>query len=405
MKRVGDAYVFSFNGVFPTEIEVSDVRRKNDGWHSWLTVRSLEPRKHLMAGEHNLGSTQTRHSLAKLLEGRLPLSGLQDDLDWAQRLEYACIQTVQSERVGLPFIKVGSRPQEERHEFWLLEPYLRVGHPSMLFGDSGTGKTSLAILIGGLIAAVKGPVGFLDWENDADETEDIIHELRTGQNLDIPDFFYRRESHPLHAIVGQVKRLIDQEGIVLAIIDSVGYALGGSPEDSADTLRFYSAVRQLGTTVLLIDHVKKTPDGRPIGSNYKRAEARILYEVTAHQEPDEPSLHMALRHEKANRGALRKTHGLRIDYGDGWRRFAHEQITVPELVKGLPHKEQISQYLRGASGLCTAEEIAEGTGIKLGTLKARLSELSREGKVYVSNATGYARRYSLLSDRMEEGVE
>ena len=44
----------------------------------------------------------------------------------------------------------------------------------------------------------------------------------------------------------QVKKFIDQEGVVMAVVDSVGAACGDDPERAEPVLRFFSAVRSLG---------------------------------------------------------------------------------------------------------------------------------------------------------------
>ena len=410
IRKEGDAIIYHWPTPDSVEIEIDNIHRKGDDWLCWMAVRTRAPgmAPHLSEGSHNLGAMQSRTALSRHLETRMPLGNRPGLPDWASYLEMACVLTVRGEKEGQPFTKVGNLPPDQRHDFWLVEPLVRIGHPTIIFGDGGTGKSTLAALIascvvsgiamGGFTPSYQGPVLWLDWETDREEVDQTIKLLREGHDVEIPEFIYRREVLPLYLTAHQARKIIDREGVTMTVVDSVGYAFGGKPDEEVG-LRFFSAVRALNCTSLLLDHVVKAESGgKPIGTVYKHNEARLTFELKATHAANE--MHVGVYQRKANRGGFTPPFGLRVEFGENHIRYGREEIREAELVKGLNQRDQVERAL-GVGDLMTAGDISTLTGIPEQSVKARLSELVKADKarVFPTVGTGHARRYALLSER------
>jgi len=65
--------------------------------------------------------------------------------------------------------------------------------------------------------------------------------------------------------VSKVRAIVVKHNIQLVIVDSIGKARGGNPNDPEETLKLFNALRKIGAPSLIIDHMSKaslaTPDG------------------------------------------------------------------------------------------------------------------------------------------------
>lgn len=408
VSRCGDAHLYSWPAPDYVEIEIDQVHHKGDlDWIGWLTVRTRAPgmSPHLLEGKHNLAAPQSRAGLARQLDSKMP--GVQ----WTAALEMACILTIRAEKEGAPFEMIGSRPDDEQPPF-VLEPVVRRGAVTTLFGPGGELKSTVAMLFGQLVSAghaghgftpaIPGPVGYLDYETDAGDLDDTHKRVRRGLGVDVPDLFYRREVWPLHQTAAQWRRLIDREGIVMVIIDSIGAACGDDPEKAEPVIRFFSAVRSLGVAALCIDHVTHSDKGRPFGSVYKTNATRLTFEIRKQQGGADEDVHIGLYPRKANKGALIPPIGVAVSYADDAITFRREDIREPSLREGLPASQQIKLALQEGRQAMTIADIAEATGLKETIARARTQDLVKAGAVVIVPIRGMANKYALRTNR-EEG--
>ena len=90
-------------------------------------------------------------------------------------------------------------------------------------------------------------------------------------------------------------------------------ALGGDAGNDEKVLAFMTAIRQLETTVLLIDHMTKGADSQErgaFGSSYKRNQARSYWEM---RQAADGEMTMGLYHRKTNLGRLGPPVGLSLE--------------------------------------------------------------------------------------------
>lgn len=406
IERVGSAYRYRWPFPEPVQVDVDDVRQKSGEWMAYMTVRYPAPGydPHLFEGNHNLSALQGRTSLVRHLTSRV------SSVDWTKYLEVACVLTIRAEREGEPFVAASDLPQEER-PFWLIEPVVRVGLPTIIFGDGGAGKSTTALMLASTVLSgmeIAGfqplwtaPVLYLDWETDQEEINDSLNALRTGHNLNIPDIYYRREIWPLSQTVRQVKKFIDEKAVQLTVVDSIGAACGGEPESAEVTLRFFQAVRSLGCACLCISHItKEGSKGKPFGSAYMHNSARLTFELRRHQLPEDSVMHLGLYHTKANKGGMRRPMGLRVEFGEGSIRFDREDIPRELGVALSPTaRGKIRAAMLDARESVTVGQIVSMTGLPEVVVKARLSEMVKQDDVtrliFREDGARSASRYAL----------
>jgi len=111
---------------------------------------------------------------------------------------------------------------------------------------------------------------------------------------------YRHCALPLAEDLNEIRRIVLEGDIKLIIVDSLGAACGGDMNSAEVATRFFSAIRQLPVTPLLISHVSKEVEKEktPFGSVYFYNYARNVYQLRKHEEEDEITL--GLWHKKCN---------------------------------------------------------------------------------------------------------
>lgn len=335
-----------------------------------LTVEQA-PEGHLMCSRLSLSLQQSRNGAAGYLSRR------SHGVDWAGLLEAFCLEVLRREREGVAPVKLGQRPPRESVDF-VLAPILPIGKATILYGEEGTGKSTLAAAIAVAVASgtstfshwsvpAPRPVLVLDWEADSDDWNDLVCAVAGGIGIEAPDAIWHQSmAGPLTMDVHRLARLIAEHGAGLVIVDSVGLA-SPSSRDGADAaegaLRLFSALRVLGTTSLLLDHVAKAAENgsgsRPYGSVYKAALARATYELRASEESDpEGDRHLAMFHRKANTTARQAPVGIRVSRSAGEVLLTWEPVMLADdrIAKGASLVDRIRDSL--GRGSLSVDEIA-----------------------------------------------
>src|SRR5262245_42613684 len=183
---------------------------------------------HLHQARFNLSSTQSRHTLAKALVARTSLP----DLAWADILEDFCRRVLGADDHGEPVTMVGARPRSVSRPY-RLDPLLPLGDPVILYGEGGTGKSTLAAAIAVSVetgvAVVPGfiprkaPTLYLDWESGPDAINERVALIGSGANLARPaEIRYRAMTRPLADAAEDLAAYITDEHIGLVVVDSIG---------------------------------------------------------------------------------------------------------------------------------------------------------------------------------------
>jgi DNA-directed RNA polymerase specialized sigma24 family protein len=413
VERVGLGYVLSAPNV-GLSLSIDRLTESRGELSGELHVAATGPGQ-LLRGRFNLSSISTRGTVAKHLRSRL------EGVDWADILESFCGQVLEAERRGAPVVVVGNRPPRAAPT-WVLDPLLIRHEPTILYGEGGTGKSTLAAAVAASVAsgvsAFEGwevpaaqPVLVLDWEADADAWNDLIASLCLTLGVAPPDVFYRPCSGSMPGQIHQIAREVTEREVGLIIVDSVGLATpmardGGDAAEGA--LRMFDALRLIGVSSLLIDHVSKAQMVQeravgPYGSVYKVNSARSVYELRAGTEPEEDAgeRHLALIHRKHNLTPRQPTVGIRVERTPESLLLRREEVRAePGLVTGLTVAERLKQYLRSERPM-TVPDIAKGIGVDAAQIKNTLHR--RRDQFAQVGYDGRLPTWHLLSDRDDGG--
>jgi hypothetical protein len=349
----------------------------------------------LHAARFNLSSGPARGSLAKTLAKR---SGT-EDVDWEDLLEDFCRRVMSAERQGSPIEFVGDRPTRIAPA-WQLDPILPSEKPTILYGEGGTGKstlaTAIAVSVETGVAVIEGwiprraPVLYLDWETSPDDVDEHVKGVARGAN--IPGkvtLRYRRCFGPLADQTDEIARLVATEGIGLLVVDSIGLAAGSSSDGtdaSESAIRLFAAFRAIGTTVLAIDHVSKgdaldpTKPARPYGSIYKTNLARATFELRR-ATPMGDIARVGVYNTKSNVRSLLPPMGLELEHrDDGVIRYSPFDIAMDA---ELGRKASVWDRARAvlADGPMADDELAEELDVKANVLRSTLSRVAKQGLV------------------------
>ena len=340
---------------------------------------------HVSRATFNLSSLSARSATAKLLETRVQRQ------EWPELLEQLCLSVLDTERRGCGVELVGTRrPAGERR--YLLDPLLPESQPAVLFAPGGAGKSTLAgavavsvatgsQVIPGWVPAYPCTPLILDYETTAEEWSKRLAAIAEGAGLKPVAVPYLRCDRPVVDLLERIARQVSDQAIGLVIVDSVVLATGTAREGSGaeeGTVRLHAALRELGTTALLVDHVAATElqpgstgISKPYGSIFKLNLARSAWELRREHEPIGGVAQLLLVNVKANYAAKAEPIQLRIVHDRDVIRFERGAVTAPELEGRLPTHERMRRAL--VDGALTAKELATRLSISESSVRVALT--------------------------------
>jgi hypothetical protein len=377
------------------EFNVDRLSRTRGELHGELSVtcglpgtRSVDG--HLHNARFNLSGGTSRGTLAKTLAKRSAMP----DIDWEDLLEDFCRRVMGAERTGDPVIDVGALPVPV-DESYRLAPILPLGQTTILYGEGGTGKSTLSCLIAVAtqtgIAPLDGwvprkaPVLYLDWEGGKDSINRRVRGVAMGMHCPSPvtiRYLDCRRRGALWSFAEDIARMVDLEGYGLVIVDSVGMASGTSSEGSdanESAIRLFSAFGYLGTTVLADDHVSKAETeatnrpARPYGSIYKTNLARATYELRRQKTADGSSV-LLLLNTKANDADTLPPQAIRVVHEDGAIRYEPTEISAEVATEArgrLTQADRLAAFL--TEGHLTDAQLSDLSEIPEKTIRTVLS--------------------------------
>lgn len=313
----------------------------------------------LSVGTFNLTSVTARRTRAKDLAAATHAEEL-DCSAFALMLETLCQQTIAAEERGkdmvlLRDIKVAADDADvvDIDGFPVL-----LNHPSIIFGDGGTGKSTLGLYLAGRLEQQSISVAYLDWELDG---RDHHRQLRRLFGSELPDVKYVRCDRPLTIEAQGLARQIREGGIQFVICDSIAFACDGPPEQADVAQRYLRAVRQLGVGSLHFAHMTKSEGGdkRPFGSTFWYNGARQVWFAKRDGDADGTSVvPIALIDRKFNLGGKRSNLAFEIEYSKDRIIVTPCDVTKHHaLARELPIATRIRSHLHN-SGSCSIADLA-----------------------------------------------
>lgn len=353
------------------EVIVDKIITKTDFtvW-GFITVKDSHQLDSHLLGPIRNNITSTWNAIIKELEANA--SGR----NWADRLKQVTFFVMQEHERGEPIVKLNEMSAPET-------PTERItgiayeGMPTLIFGDGGMGKSTLAIALLTMVQAgkplgesfqvVQGNVLVLDYEASAEEAWRRNNAVVAGMNLDRDAMIhYRFCTSPLATEVEHLKAEIREKNIDVVLVDSAGPACGGEPENAQACLQYFNALRSLGSTekpitTITLAHITKGTGGKsgPFGSVYWTNMPRNTFELKKAQKRGENYIDLALHHRKTNTATLQDPVGLRMTWGDGISISAFKVADHAVLSEDLRVGERVFTVLSKEKTGMTIKEIAE----------------------------------------------
>lgn len=314
-----DEAVVRFNRLHPT----------SNGLEAYVEVHYLRSDALLHAGRWDLMGARTMSGLTKAVVERATQLNLEPN-GWREAIPAIVYDAIQLHKAGEPVERL-SDVESNRHKF-LLRPLVGAVGATSFIAEGGSYKSLFGLAVGLTVASgrtgylnikpqVTGPALYCDWEADAATHAERARALALDPT-DLDNLLYQRQKgRPLAASVEQIKRKIDEEGVVLAIVDSVMLARGGDANGAEANIAFYSALSSLGVPCLLIDHksreaIRKGWKGA-FGSVVNDNSLRLSWDLAAHELPDGSSQVLFNPSKRNNFGRLpRVAFEVRIEADD-----------------------------------------------------------------------------------------
>jgi hypothetical protein len=337
----------------------------------------------LLAGvDLGLKSDTGQTKLASTLKALVP------SLPWKLLLQRACSAVLKRHREGEPLrILTVNTPVEPL--IFQINPLVFRGKPTVLFGDGGLGKSSLALLCAMLvstgetvagIAALPGIPLYLDYEDSYDVHVRRMQAIAACHPaLTRADVRYQACTEPLANLTHTLLRRIQTEGITFLVLDSLAAATGGDAGAEAAT-KVFRAIRTLSVGALIIAHVPKAPaEGQEpsiYGSVFHKNFARSTWEMRKEQDVDCDTAILGLFNRKSNLSRQHLPLGLKVTQNSESTLIRYEQFDLSqaaELAAALPLPNRIRNLLEDGKPR-SSKEIAEELGAKLDSVKTTLSK-------------------------------
>ena len=349
----------------------------------------------LGSGKVQLSSTQDRYRLAQELASH---NG-SNPTGWANEL--LALWTVldqerrdNAERFDPIDLSQFDEPETVQDAWHNLLP---SGLISTMYGDFGQGKSTV---VDGLAismtmgweflghSTVPGSVVLLDWELTRDLTLGRLYRIARGVGLtNPPAVFYQSMADPLGVHLDDIAEWCRNIQPGLVVVDSMGPACGGDPNDHEKSIALMNQIRKLGMTTWVVDHQSK-PIGtqsyankREFGSGYKRHLTRSSLQLEmASNDLGKASL---VRHQQKNNfGPMTVPIAFHILYEGNAIKFSIADILDVEFqdTETLTTDRKIEQYLRETAG-ATKEQIMAVVGITSKTFDNNIAKVRNRGVI------------------------
>jgi hypothetical protein len=317
------------------------------------------------------------------------LKALAPSIPWKLLLQKSCSFVLNRYREGEP-LRVLTVDTPVDPLTFQVNPLVFRGKPTVLFGDGGLGKSSLALLCAMLvstgetvagIAALRGVSLYLDYEDSYDVHVRRMQAIAASHPaLAQADVRYQACTEPLANLTHMLLRRVQAEGITFLVLDSLAASTGGDAGPEAAT-KIFRAIRTLNVGGLIIAHVAKAPaDGHDpsiYGSVFHKNFARSTWELRKEQEVGNDTAIPGLFNRKSNLSRQHHPIGLKVTQNSDNTTMHYQPYDLSqaaELATALPLPNRIRNLLATDGVPRSSREIAEELGAKLESVKATLSK-------------------------------
>lgn len=285
---------------------------------------------------------------------------------------------------------------------YLLRPFLLDKGITVFFGNEESAKSLFQMVmsvvvasgqeVAGMVAEETGPIAYLDWEDDASVHQERLKAICAGAGIDFSTVHieHKRMVASLAESVREVRQWIGSIRARMVVIDSLGMACGGDPNDPSLMIKTMIAARGLGVPVAAIHHLAKDAKdkSRPYGTVYAAAEARMTWLVEKDTDAENAGrLRIALTNKKSNRSKRHPRQSFEFTFTTDPDTEEMLKVDVnpigfveaADVGTGAGQKWRIYKAL--ASKPLTLDEISEATNIPKASCRMQLNR--HKGALYV----------------------
>jgi energy-coupling factor transporter ATP-binding protein EcfA2 len=369
-------------------VQVSNLSFKHDNLKGEIKIKTSLPgfNEHLHQANFNFSSTRSKTELVKTLHG------VCEEVEWSILIEQLRVKTLELYRQGEPLQILNPKEKIEKPEY-LLYPFLPKNQMSLIYGEGGTGKSTLALFLSlllmhpfigpeyGLQIETPGNVLYLDFETSREVIQLQYSGLASNFNCN-KKIYYRRCSLPLTHDLEKIKECVQESRADLIIVDSVGIACGDNINEAHTANLFALALRSLNTTNLLVSHTSKERlnNKTPFGSIYFFNNARNVWELRKIQETGEDEIKLGLFHRKSNMSKLNKPFGFKFIYGNSITVEKQDVSEIDSFIQELSISTRIKKLL-SSEGVLDIKTIAKVVNSGEGYIRVALNRLRKKGEV------------------------
>jgi len=318
----------------------------------------------------NFSSSQTRKQLSKSFNEKYP------EQQWQGIIDELCRQVQRLALVGEPVKELWTSDDVKPPEY-LLEPILLKDLPTIIFGEKGVTKSTLALVLYLILTlpwydnpleliAPKYSVktAYLDWELPGHIAQWSLKKLQQGMGIPPLPLYHRRCRVPLADDIEAIQKYLGQMKAEVVIIDSLARACGGDLlKDTENINRFFNALDKLNITSLIIGQTAKTEKTKQrsiYGSSMFSYYSRSIWELCKNESVGEDEFSVALFHRSSNLTKLQKPMGFHFNFNENSTTISREAVSYSEFYQKASFQLAIREELK--SEPLTIEELAERTG-------------------------------------------
>lgn len=355
-------------------IKVTRIRPHSDGTvkgQIFVTTTAPGFSPFLHQSIFNFSSAQTMNSFAKKMQERFPSA------KWEELTEQMCYFVQNFVRRGEPVNEIWAMDEQVRPPEFILEPLMLRGLPTVIYGEKGSCKSTLAMvlatclhlpwqdnLLGFKVSSKSEQTLILDWEQNQDIVQWQLNCLRKGMELPEYPLLYRRCTASLVDDIEQIQQHILETKAKVIIIDSLAPACGGELKDASQALSFFNNLRKLQVTTLIIGQTSKDKENHKtiFGSVFFQYLARSIWELRKVQDAGDNVIELGLYHRDGNYTGKYDALGFRVTRDSNSMTISKQSVrNVSGLIEGLTTRDRILDLLKdGAMG---NSEISEFLGI------------------------------------------
>ena len=265
---------------------------------------------------------------------------------------------------------------------WLIDNLIPEAAVTLLCGESGTGKSTLALALAGDVAhgkpflgrsTIQRPVLYVDRENPLSVVRERLHRLGIVETAALTVWGLWNDPAPDGPRAASIIRFAAAHRPLIIFDSLIGFH-PGSEQDASETRRHmqaYIALAAAGAGVIVLHHTGKADTAKQYrGSSDIKAAVDLAYVLESLSEPDAGIRSLRLKTFK-NRLTLPET--FRVEYRDGGFVLSDQHAeTNREIVERI-----IGQHAGASKG--EIETLASAAGVPQKRTRALLDEGARAG--------------------------